>query len=114
MHFKPVFLGVLLATSALSFTAANAAVDPAHEGNPMAPVVANHGRVESANHAANTHSAKKLEAAKSRAESHQKAVQKKNNPMHEKVQTKNSAAEHHVNKMNTAKEKQQELYPPKK
>ncbi|AXW88118.1 hypothetical protein AU509_02050 [Lonsdalea britannica] len=84
----------------------------------MAPVVANHGRVESANHAANTHSAKKLEAerqaAKSRAESHQKAVQKKNNPMHEKVQAKNSAAEHHVNKMNTAKEKQQELYPPKK
>ncbi|WP_304164130.1 hypothetical protein [Lonsdalea britannica] len=118
MHFKPVFLGVLLATSALSFTAANAAVDPAHEGNPMSPVVTNHGRVESANHAANTHAAKKLEAerqeAKSRAENRQKAVQKKNNQIHEKVQAKNSAAEHHVNKINTEKEKQQALFPPKK
>lgn len=120
MHFKPVFLGVLLATSALSYTAANAAVDPAHAGSPTAPapVVTNHGHIKSANPAAGTHSAKKLEAKRqadlSRAESRQKTGQAKNSQMHEKVQAKNSAADHQLNKMNSAKEKPQELYPPKK
>ncbi|MFP1762639.1 hypothetical protein [Lonsdalea quercina] len=118
MHFKPVFLGVLLATSALSFTAANAAVDPAYNGNVKAPVVTDHGRVAAASRDVGTHSAKKVEAerqaAKSRVENRQKTIQKKNTQLHEKVQAKNSAVQHHANNVNSSKEKQQELFPPKK
>lgn len=117
MHFKPVFLGALLATSALSFTAANAAVDPVYNGNVKAPVT-DHGRVEATSHDIGTHSAKKVEAerqaAKSHAENHQKTVQKKNTQLHEKVQAKKSAVKHHANNVNSSKEKQQELFPPKK
>ncbi|OSN01468.1 hypothetical protein AU490_16040 [Lonsdalea populi] len=111
MHFKPIFLGVLLATSVLGCSAANAADESVH-GNPIASVVTSQSRAASADH-----TAKKLEvereAANSRAESRQKAVQKKNNDMQEKVKTKNSAAKHHANNVNSAKEKPQELYPPK-
>ncbi|MFP1824896.1 hypothetical protein [Lonsdalea quercina] len=117
MHFKPVFLGVLFATSALSYTAANAAVESAH-GNSVAPVITDPGRIEAASHDVGTHSAKKAEAgreaAKAHAESRQKAVQKKNNQLHEKAKTKKSTIAHHENKVNSFKEKQQELFPPKK